>query len=517
MIIDKKLLDEVSAKAAANPRLRMNFNFHDSLDCPSQRLLNAMEIGTVVPIHRHEHTSETYVLLRGKIRLLLYDNSGEMIQDVVLSNSDGNYGFHIDRGQWHSLEVIESGSVILEVKDGPYMPFKPTDLLGTGTKAEQDNHIHLCLAHMSGDEQRYIQQAFSDNWVAPLGPNVDLFESMLEDFLQKNVSVAALSSGTAAIHLALLHLGITSGDEVICQSFTFSASANPIVYLGAQPIFVDSEAETWNMSPELLDQAIQDRIEKTGKKPKAVVVVHLYGMPAKIDEILAVSNKYSIPVVEDAAEALGSEFNGQKCGTFGALGVLSFNGNKMITTSGGGAVVCNSRDAKRKIIFYATQAREPYAYYEHKEIGYNYRLSNVCAGIGCGQMSILEKHIQHHNHIHQLYVDAFSEIPGIDVHQIPDERFKSNYWLSTILIDEKITGITCNDLNAVLNQSNVESRPLWKPMHLQPVYQNSIAYVNGVSENLFRHGLCLPSGPCVTDENVAYIVDVIKNAIKINH
>lgn len=376
------------------------------------------------------------------------------------------------------------------------------------------NRIYLCLAHMSGNEQKFIQEAFDTNWVVPLGPNVELFESMLEKWYGSNAHVAALSSGTSAVHLGLLQLGVMPGDEVICQSFTFCASANPVVYCGATPIFVDSEPDTWNMSPQLLEDAIKDRIAKAGHAPKVIIPVHLYGMPAKIDEINAIAQKYGIPIMEDAAEALGSRYEGQLCGTFGKFGAMSFNGNKMITTSGGGALICNSEEAKARTIFYATQSREPHAYYEHKEIGFNYRLSNICAGIGCGQMSVLDEHIAHHRHVHDLYMDLLSGIDGVSVHGNPDSRFDSNFWLTTILVDADKTGISSTDINSKLNSIGIESRPLWKPMHLQPVYKNNPAYVNGVSESLFKRGLCLPSGPCVTDEDVEYIVDQIKSAIK---
>ncbi len=418
--------------------------------------------------------------------------------------------------------------------------------------------IWLSLAHMSGREQEFIQEAFDTNWVVPLGPNVNAFEQSLRDFLVENgelkienegMRVVALSAGTAALHLGLILLGLQPGDEVICQSFTFSASANPIVYLGAAPVFVDSEADTWNMDSELLEEAIKDRIAKTGKKPKAIVPVYLYGMPAKIEEIMAIANKYDIPVIEDAAEGLGSRYDGQVCGTFGRYGVLSFNGNKMITTSGGGALICPDEEAKRKIMFYATQARESYPYYQHEEIGYNYRMSNICAGIGRGQMTVLEEHIAHHQHISRLYKELLVGVEGIVLHENPSSRFDSNYWLNTILLDTDLhvkgeehayevvvqgavggaAGVTheasslhtdCEPnknveaMRIALDAAGIESRPLWKPMHLQPVYKNNPCYVNGVSESLFKQGLCLPSGPCVTDEDVVYIVQEIKKAIQ---
>lgn len=309
-----------------------------------------------------------------------------------------------------------------------------------------DKRIYLCLAHMSGKEQGFIKEAFDTNWVVPLGPNVNAFEEELESFVVENKKVVALSAGTAAIHLALIQLGVQAGDEVVCQTFTFCASANPVTYLGATPVFVDSEEDTWNMSPVLLEEAIKDRMAKTGKKPKAIIPVHLYGMPAKIDEICAIAEKYDIPVLEDAAEALGSEFKGHKCGTFGTFGALSFNGNKMITTSGGGALIVADEDAKKQTMYYATQAREPFPYYQHEHIGYNYRMSNICAGIGRGQMTVINEHIAHHRHVHKLYEEAFTNIEGITLMSNPDNRFNANYWLCTILIDKEITGFDYDEL-----------------------------------------------------------------------
>lgn len=405
--------------------------------------------------------------------------------------------------------------------------------------------IYLCLAHMSGNEMKYIQEAFDTNWVVPLGPNVNGFEADLKEFAGENKEVVALSAGTAAVHLALLACGVGLGDEVLVQTFTFCASSHPVTYLGATPVFVDSEPETWNMDPQLLETAIKDRMEKTGRKPKAIVPVYLYGMPAKIDEIMAVAAKYDIPVIEDAAEGLGSRYDGQVCGTFGRYGVLSFNGNKMITTSGGGALICTDEAAKQKIMFYATQARESYPYYQHEEIGYNYRMSNICAGIGRGQMTVLKEHIAHHQHIAQLYKELLADVQGVTLHENPSPRYDSNYWLNTILLDENLTvkgekrayaaaiqgavggaaGVThaaktlhtdCEPnrnveaMRMALDEAGIESRPLWKPMHKQPVYRNNPCYVNGVSEALFKRGLCLPSGPCVTDEDVHYIVEQIK-------
>lgn len=384
------------------------------------------------------------------------------------------------------------------------------------------SRILLCLAHMSGNEMKYIEEAFADNWVVPLGPNVDGFEHDLEDYVNHSEAavptphkkVVALSAGTAAIHLGLVQLGVQAGDEVICQSFTFSASANPVTYQGATPVFVDSEADTWNMSPALLEEAILDRKKVTGKYPKAIVIVHLYGMPAKLDELMAVADKYGIPVLEDAAEALGSRFDGQMCGTFGKYGALSFNGNKMITTSGGGALIVPGEREKKEVMFYATQAREPFPYYQHEKIGYNYRMSNICAGIGRGQMTILPEHLAHHRHVHDIYEREFADMPGITLHTNPSSRFDANYWLCNILIDKKITGFDYEQLRVALDQAGIESRPLWKPMHLQPVFKDCPAYTDGTSESLFSKGLCLPAGPWVSDENLRYICDTIRGLYK---
>lgn len=376
-------------------------------------------------------------------------------------------------------------------------------------------HIHLSLAHMSGKEEEFIHEAFLTNWVVPLGPNVDGFENDLATWLREKsaspLHVVALSSGTAAIHLALVMLGVGPGDEVICQSFTFAASANPIVYQGATPVFVDSEPGTWNMDPELLRQAIDDRLRATGKLPKAIIPVHLYGTPARMDEINSVASAYGIPVVEDAAEALGSEYNGRYCGTFGTYGALSFNGNKMITTSGGGALICPDEESARRVKFYATQARENFPYYQHEQIGYNYRLSNISAGIGRGQMYVLDEHIARRRAIHALYVEKLKNTPGITVMQPRSNvDLHPNYWLSTILVNPQEAGFTYQELSARLTAADIESRPLWKPMHLQPVFAKAPAYVNGVSEALFAQGLCLPSGPMVIDEDVDRIVEIIK-------
>ena len=429
--------------------------------------------------------------------------------------------------------------------------------------------IYLCLAHISGNEMKYIQEAFDTNWVVPLGPNVNGFEKDLEEFVGQDKRVVALCSGTAAVHLGLIAAGVKAGDEVLVQSFTFCASTHPITYIGAKPVLIDSESDTWNMDPTLLEMAIKDRMEKTGKKPAAIVPVYLYGMPAKLDEIMAIAQKYEIPVVEDAAEGLGSRYKGQVCGTFGDYGVLSFNGNKMITTSGGGALICPNEEMWRRVMFFATQAREAYPYYQHEEIGYNYRMSNICAGIGRGQMTVLEDHIAHHRRIAGMYREAFKDVEGITLHD-EMEGMMSNFWLNTIVLDENLhvkgeenayaesvkgavggaAGVVhgggsvhtdCEPnrnveaMRMALDAVGIESRPLWKPMHKQPVYcaplndrgeiinerlsdgvirqtsASSVAYINGVSEDLFHKGLCLPSGPCVTDEDVERIINAIKS------
>ena len=369
-----------------------------------------------------------------------------------------------------------------------------------------DNRIYLCLAHMSGNEMKYIQEAFDTNWVVPLGPNVNAFENDLEAFVGQDKHVVALSAGTAAIHLSLVALGVKAGDEVICQSFTFSASANPITYQGATPVFVDSEEDTWNMDPQLLEEAIKDRIAKTGKKPKAIIPVYLYGMPAYIDEIMEIAQRYDIPVIEDAAEGFGSKYKGRIVGTFGQFGIMSFNGNKMITTSGGGALICPDEDTKKRIMFFATQAREPMPYYLHKEIGYNYRMSNICAGIGRGQMTIANEHITHHIHIKKVYEATFKEVEGVQLHTAPHNYMEPNYWLNTILIKPEKMECNYETIRQHLDSVGIESRPLWKPMHTQPVFKDAPAYVNGVSERLFSQGLCLPSGPYVSDEDAMRVV-----------
>ena len=380
--------------------------------------------------------------------------------------------------------------------------------------------IWLSLAHMSGREQGFIQEAFDTNWVVPLGPNVNAFEQSLRDFLIGNkgeqienegLRVVALSAGTAALHLGLILLGIQPGDEVICQSFTFAASANPIAYLEATPVFVDSEKETWNMDPVLLEEAIKDRLEKTGRLPKAIIPVHLYGMPVKIDEVMEVANRYGIPVLEDSAEALGSEYKGRKCGTFGEYGVLSFNGNKMITTSGGGALICPSEEKAKRALFYATQAREQAPHYQHEKIGYNYRMSNICAGIGRGQMFVLDEHVARRREIHDLYVKLLAGMKGVKVMCPPEgEGFNSNYWLTCITVEPEEAGFTREDVRLALDADNIESRPLWKPMHLQPVFKDAPFYGNGTSERLFEIGLCLPSGPTLTDKDVERVAKVVK-------
>ena len=371
-----------------------------------------------------------------------------------------------------------------------------------------NSKIWLSSPHMGGNEQKFVKEAFDTNWIAPLGPNVNGFEEDLKKYLGDHKEVAALSSGTAAIHLALILAGVKPNDEVICKSFTFSASANPITYQGATPVFVDSEKDSWNMCPMHLEAAIKDRILK-GKKPKAILVVHLYGMPAKMDEIVAISKKYEIALIEDAAEALGSTYKGQKCGTFGDFGILSFNGNKIITTSGGGALVCKTELYKQKAIFLASQARDAAPHYQHSEIGYNYRISNVLAGIGRGQMEVLDKHIGLRRNMNQFYQALFKDIDGITIFKEPTKDCFSNHWLSCILIDPNITGFTREDLRLHLEKDDIESRPLWKPMHLQPVFKDAAYYGGTVSESLFKDGLCLPSGSNLTNEDRSRIKTVI--------
>lgn len=417
--------------------------------------------------------------------------------------------------------------------------------------SEERKTIYLCLAHMSdeGIEQKYVKEAFDTNWVVPLGPNVNGFEKDLEAFVGQGKRVVALSAGTAAVHLALLNCGVGPGDEVCVQSFTFCASSHPITYLGATPVFIDSEEETWNMDPELLEKAIIERKAVTGKYPKAIVPVALYGMPYKIDRIMEIADRYGIPVVEDAAEGFGSKFNGQVLGTFGKYGVLSFNGNKMITTSGGGALVTGSDQEWNEVMMYATQYRESYPYYQHEKIGYNYRMSNICAGIGRGQMTVANDHIAHHRHVQKLYEQLLADVRGVTVHSQPsDPRYDSNYWLCTITLDPSLhvqgqenaykeviktavggaagvihvadsavtdcqPNVNVEALRVFMLGKKIEARPVWKPMHRQPVYAGAPAYVNGVSESIFKVGMCLPAGPYVTDEDVRYIVESIKEAI----
>lgn len=370
-----------------------------------------------------------------------------------------------------------------------------------------NKRIFLSFPHLGGNEMQYINEAFSESWVVPLGPNVDEFERRLETYLSAS-NVVALSAGTAALHLGLVELGVTAGDEVLCQSFTFAASANPVKYQGANPVFVDSEPDTWNMSPDALERAIIDRKRVTGRYPKAIVVVHLYGMPAKMSEIMAIAARYNIPVLEDAAEALGSTYKGRKCGTIGNFGALSFNGNKIITTSGGGALICPNDEAERHVKFLATQAREPMPYYYHKEIGYNYRLSNISAGIGCGQMEHIAERVARRREIHALYAKGLASLPGITVHTEPTADAVSNFWLTTILLDESLR-FSPEDLRQALEAENIESRRLWRPMNIQPVYADAPFYGDGCAERLFNRGLCLPSGSILTDEEIARVVDCI--------
>lgn len=371
----------------------------------------------------------------------------------------------------------------------------------------QQEKIWLSSPHMGGTEQRYVNEAFETNWVAPLGPNVNGFEHDLEKYLDQNVFVGALSSGTAALHLGLILLGVKAGDEVICQSMTFSASANPIAYLGAKPIFIDSEIETWNMCPIALKEAINDRILK-GKKPKAIIPVHLYGMPAKMNEIKAIANQYKIPILEDSAEALGSSYKNQKCGTFGDISVLSFNGNKIITTSGGGAIVTYTKELKDKAVFLSTQARDNAPHYQHSHIGYNYRMSNICAGIGRGQMEVLDVHVGLRRKMHQFYMDFFSSINSVKVLHEPTSDFYSNHWLTAIVLESFDKR---ESLRLAFEQANIETRPLWKPMHLQPVFEKSPYYGASVSEELFNKGLCLPSGSNVSENEQNRILLVLKS------
>lgn len=372
-----------------------------------------------------------------------------------------------------------------------------------------NSKIWLSSPHMGGNELKYIHEAFDANWVAPLGPNVNGFEEDIEKFLEADVKVAALSAGTAALHLALIECEVQPGDEVICQSMTFSASANPIAYCGAKPVFIDSEPDTWNLCPIALETAIKDRIAK-GKTPKAIIAVHLYGMPYKVDEIHAIANKYKIPVIEDAAEALGSKYKGKAAGTFGRFGALSFNGNKIITTSGGGALVCHTQEDKDKAVFLSTQARDNAPHYQHSHIGYNYRMSNISAGIGRGQMEVLKDRVAARRAMHEFYVHLFADIEGVTVFTEPNADYYSNHWLSAITIDPAIAGKTREDLRLAFLEANIESRPLWKPMHLQPIFENAPYYGGSVAEDLFEYGLCLPSGSNLTDEERERIANKVK-------
>ena len=374
-----------------------------------------------------------------------------------------------------------------------------------------NSRIFLSFPHMGGNEMQWIDKAFKESWVVPLGPNVNEFEGLLGEYLGNN-NIVALSAGTAALHLGLVMLGVEAGDEVICQSFTFAASANPIAYQGAKPVFVDSEPDTWNMSPKALEDAIIDRKKVTGKYPKVIIPVHLYGMPAKMNEILEIANKYGIPVLEDAAEALGSEYCGKKCGTLGHYGALSFNGNKIITTSGGGALICPDKEADQRVKFLATQARENMPYYYHNVIGYNYRLSNISAGIGCGQMQVLASHVARRKAIHALYTELLDGVKGIHVMQNPSTDFDSNFWLTTITFDSSL-GITPEELRLALETENIESRWLWRPMHMQPVFKDAPYYGGTCAEDLFNNGLCLPSGSILSDDDIRRVVDAIKSYI----
>lgn len=573
-LINKELLSDIHQRATRNSRKRVNYDLRNSSEDTSQRMLNALEVGTHVPIHRHLSTSETVVCMEGCLDWVFYEELPNVIDGGPIHDGEkaldetcfkeisrfrvcprvGKFGIQVPQGVWHSIEVYEP-STILEAKDGSYQEESMIKKINKKNKMKEKQTIHLCLAHMSDtrEEMKYINRAFDENWVAPLGPNVDGFEEDLKHFIAehgddpslKEKEVVSLASGTAAVHLGLIALGVGPGDEVLVQSFTFCASTNPICYLGATPIMIDSEPDTWNMDPALLEAAIQDRIAKTGKKPKAIVTVYLYGMPAKIDEIMAIARKYDIPVLEDAAEAFGSEYKGRMVGTFGDYGVLSFNGNKMITTSGGGALICPNKEAKERVKWYAMQAREAYSYYQHETIGYNYRMSNVCAGIGRGQMTVARDHIAHHRHIAAMYEEAFQDVKGITYHSEMKGLMASNYWLSTIVLSDELKvrneelayakaietaiggaagvvhrggaihtdcepNVNVEALRINLLAEGIESRPLWKPMHKQPVYQGVPAYESGVSESVFRHGLCLPSGPMVTDDDVRRIIDTIK-------
>lgn len=569
------MLDRLTEQAKASPRLRMNLDLRNTQVDSSQRMLNAIEPGTQIAVHRHMQSSETMVCMRGRMALEFYDNEGHLTDSTELV--PGGEIINVPIGQWHTARSLESGTIFLVMKDGRYSApvlgdIHPKDRIEEkkkeSAKRDKKQRIYLCLAHMSeaGFEQKFIQEAFRTNWVVPLGPNVDGFEKDLELFINwvpgQTVSrvdsgsaqgmdkrVVALSSGTAAVHLALISCGVGPGDEVLVQSFTFCASSHPVTYLGAKPVFIDSEEDTWNMDPDLLERAILDRIEKTGKKPKAIIPVALYGMPYKIDRIMEIADRYGIPVIEDAAEGFGSRYNGRVLGTFGKCGVLSFNGNKMITTSGGGALVVEDETAWREIMMYATQYRESYPYYQHEKIGYNYRMSNICAGIGRGQMMIVNDHLAHHRHVQKLYEQLLKDVIGVTVHCQPDTgEYDSNYWLCAVTLDPSlqvrgqdkayktvvreaiggaagvihiadsaVTDCQPNDnveaMRVCLDAAGIDARPVWKPMHKQPVYKDAPAYLSGVSEAVFKTGLCLPAGPYVSDDDVAYIVETIKKAI----
>ena len=575
-LINKELLSDIHQKASKNSRKRINYDLRNSSEDTSQRMLNALEVGTHVPIHRHLKSSETVICMEGCLDWVFYEELPNMIDGGPIHDGEkaldetcfreisrfrvcprvGKYGIQVPQGVWHTIDVIEP-STIMEAKDGPFLEGNMIKSIKKDKEQMKEKKIiFLCLAHMSdsGEEMKYINRAFDERWVAPLGPNVDGFEEDLKRFISltpdpsptgEGKEVVALASGTAAVHMGLIALGVGIGDEVLVQSFTFCASTNPIRYLGATPIMIDSEPDTWNMDPALLEAAIQDRIAKTGRKPKAIVTVYLYGMPAKIDEIMAIAHKYDIPVLEDAAEAFGSYYKGQMVGTFGDYGVLSFNGNKMITTSGGGALICPNEEAKERVKWYAMQARESYPYYQHESVGYNYRMSNVCAGIGRGQITVARDHIAHHRHIAEMYEEAFRNVEGVTYHKEMEGIMASNYWLSAIVLNDDLRikneelaykepvkgaiggaagvvheggpihtdcepNINVEALRIALLAEGIESRPLWKPMHKQPVYWDAPAYVNGVSEGIFRRGLCLPSGPMVTDDDVRRIIDTIK-------
>jgi len=553
-------LDDLTEQAKVNPKLRRHYDLRTDLDDLSQRMLNAIEPRSFIHLHRHTRSTETVCVIRGAVKQSFYEEvPGETNADgtpvlvkkkefVVRADSRCPV-YVIPKNEWHTLESIESGTIIFESKDGQFG--KDGSESVDEKEMKKKNTIYLCLAHMSeaGLEQKYIKEAFDTNWVVPLGPNVDAFEKGLEEFVGEGKSVVALSSGTAAVHMALLASGVGPGDEVLVQSFTFCASVNPVTYVGATPVFIDSEKNSWNIDLDLLEKAIIDRKAKTGKYPKAIIPVALFGMPYDCDRLMAIADKYGITVIEDSAEGFGSTWKGRVLGTFGHFGVLSFNGNKMITTSGGGALVCPDQESAEKVLWYATQARDAYPYYQHSEIGFNYRMSNICAGIGRGQLTVVNDHLAHHRHVQALYHELFKDVQGVTLHEAPSADYGSNFWLCTITLDPDVkivgqenaykeivkgavggaAGVTrmvdvpttdcqTNDnveaLRVYLNDTcNIQSRPLWKPMHKQPVFSGCDAYVTGVAEDIFRRGMCLPAGPCVTDEDVKYIVESIKEAI----